>query len=778
MFKIVFLFSLIFFSYTNTNASEIEYVQICVDPNWAPVEFIDKDGAYIGIVPDILKLIEKKTNFIFTLVPTKTWDESLNFIKEKKCDVIPLISYDQNRNHLLFTKIYLEYPEALLVMANENKKTLEEIIKLPIGVTKGYSEIEWFKNKYPSINIIEVENMKDGIDKIRHKEIYGYINTLPILGYHLKKKGILDLKISQTFEDIGYTLEGRMGVRKDKIKLYDKLTKAIDDLKQDELDEILEKWAGVDINDILIDYTFAINILAIILAIILVITLLVLYLNYKLNLLVMQKTKKLKEFADTLEDQVKEKTKEIRYLLDNVGQGFLALSKDFFINSEYSKECENLLGTNIANEDIDNILFSDKDESDRLRFNCGLILKMSNEDTRIFAIALLPKETTIKEKTISIEYRIIDDRFMLILTDISEHKKLENKIKNEQNILKMIVSIIKDNDIFYDLKNDFDYFVKNIENFIDENDTVLDSAKNIYNKIHTFKGLFLQLFMNNTALQLHDIESKLYDILDNDKNITNKFLLQFLKEANFRTFMESDLNNIVEVLGENFINRDKFVSVDKLSLEDIEEKCMSLVEIYNENKLIVSMLESIRILSIKSLKSYLDAYARLIFQMSQVLKKPIYEFESIGDENILLPVKCINFMQSLNHVFRNALTHGIETKNTRHSLGKDGIGQVSCSFSQENNNLKIIISDDGCGIDVEKIRKKVGNNNLSKEETYSYIFKDSFSTKDKVNQFVGRGIGLSAVKMEIDKLGGHIEVISEINNGTKFIFTISLGNLY
>ncbi len=161
-------------------------------------------------------------------------------------------------------------------------------------------------------------------------------------------------------------------------------------------------------------------------------------------------------------------------------------------------------------------------------------------------------------------------------------------------------------------------------------------------------------------------------------------------------------------------------------------------------------------------------------QLSHRLDKPIYEFDIIGDEDIFLPKELKNFMNSLGHVFRNAISHGIEDEEIRVDLNKSERGAISCSFSKERDELKIIISDDGSGIDVDKIKEKAGNKNMSDKEAYSFIFKDNFSTNDEVSEVSGRGVGLSAVKNELDLLNGNIEIYSELNIGTRFIFTIPI----
>jgi len=280
-------------------------VKICSDPDWMPLEGIDKNGGYDGISSDILKLIEKNNDISFKLVITTSWSESQEFVKQGKCDILPLAAKTKDRlKYLKFPSAYLQYPRVLVVKISQSSKKLDEIIKLPLGFIKGYSAIKVFKKQYPSINIIEVENIDDGFDKVRNNVIYGFVGALPIVGYKLKKDGTIDLKISFKFDS--YVSIG-MAIRKGNDTLYSELIKAINDLKEDEIQDILFKWIKIDIDDI-IDYSLIYQVLSLIILLIFFI----LYWNYRLNKIVKEKTKELVEFADTLKSKVEEKTKELK----------------------------------------------------------------------------------------------------------------------------------------------------------------------------------------------------------------------------------------------------------------------------------------------------------------------------------------------------------------------------------------------------------------------------------------------------------------------------------
>lgn len=118
----------------------------------------------------------------------------------------------------------------------------------------------------------------------------------------------------------------------------------------------------------------------------------------------------------------------------------------------------------------------------------------------------------------------------------------------------------------------------------------------------------------------------------------------------------------------------------------------------------------------------------------------------------------------LPHLVRNAADHAIETS-----------GKIKIEFLSEKDDLILLVSDDGRGLDAEKIRAKAidkkliaANENLSRAETFDLIFAHGFSTAESVSEISGRGVGLDAVKDMIEKAGGGIRVESEAGKGTLF----------
>lgn len=144
------------------------------------------------------------------------------------------------------------------------------------------------------------------------------------------------------------------------------------------------------------------------------------------------------------------------------------------------------------------------------------------------------------------------------------------------------------------------------------------------------------------------------------------------------------------------------------------------------------------------------------------------------DRNVLEKVN-----PPLEHILRNAIAHGIEAPKQRSQVGKAETGQITLQLRQEGNEVIIVLSDDGCGLDLPRIREEAQRMSLIQEDEAldddkitAMIFMQGLSTTDAVTGIAGRGIGLDIVKNEISLLGGRIGVQSMPGQGT--VFTIYL----
>jgi chemosensory pili system protein ChpA (sensor histidine kinase/response regulator) len=135
----------------------------------------------------------------------------------------------------------------------------------------------------------------------------------------------------------------------------------------------------------------------------------------------------------------------------------------------------------------------------------------------------------------------------------------------------------------------------------------------------------------------------------------------------------------------------------------------------------------------------------------------------------------------LEHLLRNALDHGIESREARAAAGKPDTGEITLTVRQSGNEVAIELADDGAGIDVARILDKARSLKLvgadaqpTKAQLLELIFQPGFSTATRVTAISGRGVGMDVVRAEIVSLGGRVEVTTEPGRGTQFTLSLPL----
>ena len=175
-------------------------------------------------------------------------------------------------------------------------------------------------------------------------------------------------------------------------------------------------------------------------------------------------------------------------------------------------------------------------------------------------------------------------------------------------------------------------------------------------------------------------------------------------------------------------------------------------------------------------------FPRMVRDIARELKKDMVLHMS-GEETELDRTVIDEIGDPLIHIIRNSADHGLEKPEDRKAKGKDTTGNIWLRAYQDGNNVVIEVEDDGQGINIEKVRRKIIEKGLESEETgavlseseiIQYLFRPNFSTADKVTDLSGRGVGLDVVKTKIEALGGNIELDTEFGKGSKTIIRLPL----
>jgi two-component system chemotaxis sensor kinase CheA len=199
------------------------------------------------------------------------------------------------------------------------------------------------------------------------------------------------------------------------------------------------------------------------------------------------------------------------------------------------------------------------------------------------------------------------------------------------------------------------------------------------------------------------------------------------------------------------------------------------------NKITSEMQDMVMSIRMVPLSATFTKMHRIVRDMSKKLDKDIH-LDIIGEDTEVDKNIIEHISDPLMHLVRNSIDHGIEAEEERLITGKQKAGTITLEAKNAGSDVLIIVRDDGKGLNKEKILKKAKENNLlfkneedmSDKEIYNLILLPGFSTKDKVTEFSGRGVGMDVVMKNIEAVGGSITVDSFINKGTIITLKIPL----
>lgn len=304
-----------------------------------------------------------------------------------------------------------------------------------------------------------------------------------------------------------------------------------------------------------------------------------------------------------------------------------------------------------------------------------------------------------------------------------------------------------------------------------------------------------EILINEGLATKEDIEEALYkqteqpkigEILVQEGKITEEKLAEALQkqkkiEAKIETTMRvevSRLDNLMNNVGELVLARNRLIQITKYieSILDDNKIVSKLSELANNFDILTTdihtSLMKVRMIPINRVFS---KFPRMVRDIAKSLNKEV-DLIIYGEDTELDKSIAEELNDSLLHLIRNSIDHGIELPQERENKGKNPRGKVILSASQKSNHIIIEVEDDGKGIDTKKVIEKAIEKNLINQEEvelmtpkkiYQLIFLPGFSTAEKISEVSGRGVGMDVVKTNIEKLKGTIEIDSEVDKGTK-----------
>ncbi len=245
------------------------------------------------------------------------------------------------------------------------------------------------------------------------------------------------------------------------------------------------------------------------------------------------------------------------------------------------------------------------------------------------------------------------------------------------------------------------------------------------------------------------------------------------KESNYIRVDAAKLGYLINLVGELVISGAAMrLMVDKHGLSDVDDVASTMGDLVEDIRDTALQLRMVQI------GETFTRFQRVVHDVSKELGKQI-QLQITGGEAELDKTVVEKINDPLTHLVRNSLDHGIETPEQRLQAGKPEKGTIQLNAYHDSGRIVIQISDDGRGLDPDKIVAKAlakglikADQTLSKSEIYNLIFEPGLSTKEEASNLSGRGVGMDVVKRNIEALRGSVAVDSEVGVGT--IVTIHL----
>lgn len=273
--------------------------------------------------------------------------------------------------------------------------------------------------------------------------------------------------------------------------------------------------------------------------------------------------------------------------------------------------------------------------------------------------------------------------------------------------------------------------------------------------------------------EINDNEQRYEEKESIEKNIiANKIVNEINRDVRVSS---SKLDELVNLMGELFVN---YTQLEKLVYNNADAKLEVVLD--EHNRVIETLKNQIFDIRMLPLSTVFNRFKRAVIELGKETGKKI-ELKITGEDVELDKSIVDKLYEPLLHIVRNSIDHGIMKNASNYNQNNDYDGTLSLNAINEGTQIKILIKDNGKGINLEQVYKAAidkniidNNDNLNEDQILDLLFLPGFSTKENITNISGRGVGLDVVKQEIHKLRGSIGIDSSLNKGTTITIRLPL----
>ncbi|MCF6266920.1 MAG: transporter substrate-binding domain-containing protein [Desulfuromusa sp.] len=219
-------------------------VRLAPDPDFPPIEFIDKEGVYRGIAADFIRLLESKLPLKFEIVSLQNWGEVLERAKNRQIDMLgAAVPTPERLKYMRFTKPYIEFPAVVLVRDTAvDFPNLSELKGKRVAVVSNYADHEYMLRAYPDIPLEVMPDISSGLRQVSFGKIDAMVLNIASATYYIKKDGINNLQVTQ---DTDFVFDLSFAARSDWPILTSILEKGLAVITPAEKKMVLENWVSL-----------------------------------------------------------------------------------------------------------------------------------------------------------------------------------------------------------------------------------------------------------------------------------------------------------------------------------------------------------------------------------------------------------------------------------------------------------------------------------------------------------------------------------------------------
>jgi signal transduction histidine kinase len=451
------------------------------------------------------------------------------------------------------------------------------------------------------------------------------------------------------------------------------------------------------------------------------------------------------------EQRISARNRDMRRVLDNVGQGFITLDASGTMSDERSAIVDQWFGTPQSGTKFWTYLSSTNTRVASW-FRLGWASIEDGFLPLVLCLEQLPRTVQVGDTVFEFTYRPVLDgetleQVVVVVSDVTARVAQERAEQAQREMMAIFNRILAD-------KMAFELFFGEAATLVEAIESHRGTPSELKRYVHTLKGNCALYGLESIASVCHDIEERLgADDTRADPGLVQAMLALWQRVVDLRGQLARNDTDIR-------LDREDFQGF----LEDLRQRV--------DHDVLASTFISWQ---------YESASKRLA-----LLREQTQHFaERFGKEHIevvyessrlrLPPQKWGPFWSAFAHVIRNAVDHGIETKEQRARLGKPPRATIKLGIAKVGNEVEVTITDDGAGVNFEAVAQRAAERGLphaTRADLEAALFAEGLSSRSQASLVSGRGIGLNAVQAMVRELGGRIAIETKPNVGTTFKFLL------